>query len=191
MFALCAVCSCRNRAHLAAPSQEQSSDAARVCTGSVRDGSLWRKKSYVLSLRLLKMSSVFKSWSFQSKKHTSSPFVHAPPPSLLYPYSVPDVSLKHCTLFLRMRMAHKCLAGMVRETCSLQEPSRFCAPKASSCKWPWVLLSEKTFFWGAGGHVKTIRSQSFSFKPCSVFSCGLFYRAWKFLLWQCLPTQTK
>lgn len=35
-----------------------------MCTGSLGEGRLRRKKSYLLSLRLSKMSSVFKSISF-------------------------------------------------------------------------------------------------------------------------------
>lgn len=64
-------------------------------TGSVRHVGLWRKKSYLLFLRLSRMSSVFKTRTLQTKSHANYPLFHAP-----HVLCTLTPCLKHCTLFL-------------------------------------------------------------------------------------------
>lgn len=90
-----------------------------MLTGSVGEGRLRRKKSYLLSLRLSKLSSVFKTRSFQSKNHASSLFLYAPQISRTL-----TLCLEHCTLFLEDE------DDLI---CSLWGPSGCGAPNASLC----------------------------------------------------------
>lgn len=140
----------------------------------MRDVRLQRKKSYLLLLRLSKLSSIFKTRIFQNKSHANYPLLHVP--QVLYTLTP---CLKLCTVFLEDEDSMH-LAGTLGETQTvgtlkflLQKPIYVMTFSATVPK--KLYLRSK---WSC----KNSLNQVFCFKPCSFAFCGLSYGAQRFLL---------